>query len=129
MPSEDFTRAVTVKRSTKKKSGYVVLENEGEFLVGDVPEKARVNVGDRIVGINGVRVDQMKDEEDANALVNSLRLLVVPADEIEDYDAVKATEESDQVPVAGMAPTNGERVSVLAGGRMTVKTSPFPLLN
>ena len=106
-----------------------MLENEGEFLVGDVPEKARVNVGDRIVGINGVRVDQMKDEEDANALVNSLRLLVVPADEIEDYDAVKATEESDQVPVAGMAPTNGERVSVLAGGRMTVKTSPFPLLN
>jgi len=119
MTSEDFTRTVTVKRTTKKKSGYVVLENEGNFLVGDVPDKARVNVGDRIVGINGVRVEHIDDEEEANALMNSIRLVVVPVNEIEEYDAAKSAEESDQSP-AGVAPTNGKRVSLLDGGRMTL---------
>ena len=116
MPSEDFTRAISVKRATKKKSGYVVVENEGEFLVGDVPDKARVNVGDRIVGINGVRAEHIEDEEEANDLVNRIRLVVVPVSEIEEYEAAKAAEE----PVAGVAPTNGKRVSVPDVGRMAV---------
>ena len=116
MPSEDFTRAITVKRATKKKSGYVVVENEGEFLVGDVPDKARVNVGDRIVGINGVRAEHIEDEEEANDLVNRIRLVVVPVSEIEEYEAAKAAEE----PVADVAPTNGKRVSVPDVGQMAV---------
>lgn len=82
-----------------------MVENEGEFLVGDVPDKARVNVGDRIVGINGVRAEHIEDEEEANDLVNRIRLVVVPVSEIEEYEAAKAAEE----PVAGVAPTNGKR--------------------
>jgi predicted metalloprotease with PDZ domain len=98
MPSEDFTRAVTVKRNTKKKSGYTVSESDGEFCVGAVPDKARVNVGDKITGINGVKAAEFADEEDANELIDSIRLVVVPASEIADYEAAKAAEKGGAAP-------------------------------
>ena len=44
-------------------------------------------MGDKIVGINGIKAEDFEDEEDANELVESIRLVVVPADEIEDYEA------------------------------------------
>lgn len=115
MPSEDFTRTVTVKRSAKKKAGYTVTEENGEYFVGGVPDKPRVNVGDRIVGINGIPAEDFEDEEDANVLINSIRLVVVPADEISDYEAAKALEESGQ---AASAPTDTKWVRLLDGWKM-----------
>jgi hypothetical protein len=115
MQSEEFTRAVLVKRNTKKNSGYTVSEEDGEYFVGAVPDKARVNIGDKIVGINGIRAEDFEDEEDANALINSIRLVVVPADKIEEYEAAKALTES-----GGIAPTNGNRVRILDYWRMIV---------
>lgn len=117
MSSEDFTRAVTVKRNTKKKSGYTVTEEDGEFFIGAVPDKARVSVGDKIAGINGIRAEDFEDEEDANTLIDSIRLVFVPADEIEEYEAAKAAEENGQA-LAGVATTKNEKRvrSLIAGG-------------
>lgn len=106
MSSEDFTRAVTVKRNTKKKSGYTVSESDGEYYLGAIPDKARVNVGDKITGINGIKAEDFADEEDANELMESIRLVVVPADEIAEYEAAKATEEGGAV-----VPANGKKVT------------------
>eukprot|EP00934_Nitzschia_sp_Nitz4_P006090 Nitzschia sp. Nitz4//scaffold75_size92586//24921//30479//NITZ4_004847-RA/size92586-augustus-gene-0.88-mRNA-1//-1//CDS//3329557681//6080//frame0 len=92
MSSEDFTRAVTVKRNAKKKSGYVIEESDGEYIIGAVPDKARVNVGDKIMGINGIKAEDFEDEEDANELIDSIRIVVVPKDEIEDYESALAAE-------------------------------------
>lgn len=96
--SEDYTKAVTLKRNAKKKSGYVIAESDGEYFVGAVPDKARVTVGDRVVGINGIRADDFEDEEDANELIDSIRLVVVPAAEIEDYEKAKAAENGVAAP-------------------------------
>lgn len=95
--SEDFTKAVTLKRNAKKKSGYTIAESDGEYFVGAVPEKARVNVGDKVVGVNGIRADEFEDEEDANGLIDSIRIVVVPAAEIDDYEKAVAAE----TPVGG----------------------------
>ncbi len=98
MSSDDFTRAVTVKRNTKKKSGYTISKSDDCYYIGAVPDKARVQIGDKIMGINGVHADDFADEEDANELLESIRLVVVPADEIQDYEAAKAAEESGAAP-------------------------------
>lgn len=103
MSSEDFTRAVTVKRNTKKKSGYTVSESDGEYYMGAVPDKARVNVGDKITAINGIKAEEFADEEDANELIESIRLVVVPAGEIAEYEAAMAAEEGGAAPKAGPA--------------------------
>jgi predicted metalloprotease with PDZ domain len=114
MSSEDFTRAVTVKRNTKKKSGYTVSGSDGEYCMGAVPDKARVNVGDRITGINGIKAEEFTNEDDANQLIDSIRLVVVPADEIADYEAAKAAEEggaaSKGAPGGAIVPSNEKKV-------------------
>ena len=80
-----------------------------------VPDKARVNIGDIIVGINGVKAEDFADEEDANQLLESIRLVVVPADEIEDYEAAKAAEENGNAPPASRSgasvPANTKKVN------------------
>ena len=115
MSSEDFTRAVTVKRNTKKKSGYTVSESDGEYYVGAVPDKARVNVGDKITAINGIKAEDFEDEEDANELMESIRLVVIPADEIAEYEAAKAAEEnasvSNRADGGAVIPSNGDKVT------------------
>lgn len=114
MPSEDYTRAVTVKRNTKKKSGYTVAESDGEYFIGAVPDKARVNIGDKVAGINGIKAEEFADEEDANELMDSIRLVVVPAAEIDDFEAAKAEEDGDAPEGAlgnAITTTNGKKVS------------------
>lgn len=85
--SEEHTRSVTVKRTAKKKAGYAVEEREGEYFISEVPAKARVNVGDKVTGINGIKADEFEDEDDANDLIESIRIVAVPEDEIDDYEA------------------------------------------
>ena len=94
--SEDFTRAVVVKRTAKKKSGYKVAEKDGDFFVTETPEKARVDVGDLIVGINGLGSDDFVDEDNANEMIESIRIVVVPAKKIKEYEAAKEAEEAEE---------------------------------
>jgi len=111
MSSDDFTRAVTVKRNTKKKSGYTISKSDDGYIVEAVPDKARVQIGDKVMGINGVHADDFADEEDANELLESIRLVVVPADEIQDYEAAKAAEESGAAPAGNaLAAPGGKQI-------------------
>lgn len=97
MSSEDFTKTVVLKRNAKKKSGYTIVEQDGEYFVQAVPAKARVNEGDKVVGINGIGCDEFVDEDDANDLIESIRIVVVPEDQIADYDAAREAEEEGEV--------------------------------
>jgi hypothetical protein len=94
--SVDHTRSVTVKRTAKKKSGYTVSEEDGGYFIAEAPAKARVNVGDKVVGVNGIKADEFLDEDDANDLIESIRIVAVPEDEIEEYEAAKEAEENAQ---------------------------------
>jgi DNA-directed RNA polymerase subunit RPC12/RpoP len=82
----NWTKTVTVKRSGKKKSSYTVGEQDGYYYVAECPNKARVRPGDRIIGINGISSDEFMDEDDANDLIESIRITVVPQDKLEEYD-------------------------------------------
>ncbi|CAJ1900179.1 unnamed protein product [Cylindrotheca closterium] len=97
MSSEDYTKTVVLKRSAKKKSGYAIVEKEGEYFVDAIPPKARVNEGDKVVGINGITSDEFVDEDDANDLIESIRIVVVPEDQIADYEAAKEAEDAGEV--------------------------------
>lgn len=87
MSPEDLTHAVVLKRKSKKKSGYAIEEQDGEYFISDTPAKARVNVGSKVVRINGIVSDDFENEEDANDLMESIRIVVVPADKIKEYEA------------------------------------------
>mmetsp|Transcript_46082 Transcript_46082/g.112544 ORF Transcript_46082/g.112544 Transcript_46082/m.112544 type:complete len:536 (+) Transcript_46082:66-1673(+) len=91
---DDLTRSVTVKRTAKKKSGYTVSEQNGVYYVSEAPAKARVTPGDKIVGINGIRSDDFLDEDDANDLIESIRIVVIPEDKIEEFDDAAAAAEA-----------------------------------
>ena len=91
---DDLTRSVTVKRTAKKKSGYTVSEQNGVYYVSEAPAKARVTPGDKVVGINGIRSDDFLDEDDANDLIESIRIVVIPEDKIEEYDDAAAAAEA-----------------------------------
>lgn len=97
MSSEDYTKTVVLKRSAKKKSGYAIVEKDGEYFVDAIPPKARVNQGDKVVGINGITSDEFVDEDDANDLIESIRIVVVPEDQIAAYEAAKEAEEAGDV--------------------------------
>jgi hypothetical protein len=94
--SEDYIKYVTVKRQAKKKSGYSVEERDGEYFVSEAPARARVNVGDKIVTINGITDEEFTDEDDANDLIESMRIVVIPADEIDEYDAAVNAEDGEE---------------------------------
>lgn len=88
---DNLTKTVTVKRSGKKKSSYTVGEQDGYYYVAECPNKARVRPGDRIVGINGISSDEFMDEDDANDLIESIRITVVPQDKLDEYDELHGT--------------------------------------
>jgi len=86
--SKDLTETLLLKRGTKKKSGYSVSEEDSGYYIGETPSKARVSPGDRVVGINGIPADDFLDEDDANGLIESIRIVVVPKDKIDEYDRI-----------------------------------------
>ncbi|KAG7361547.1 TFIIB zinc-binding protein [Nitzschia inconspicua] len=90
----NLTKTVTVKRSGKKKSSYVVGEQDGYYYVAECPNKARVRPGDRILGINGISSDEFMDEDDANDLIDSIRITVVPQDKLDEYDELNGGAEA-----------------------------------
>jgi len=83
-----LTKTLLLKRNTKKKSGYTVAEEDSGYYLENTPSKARVNPGDRIVGINGIPAEEFLDEDDANGLIESIRIVVVPKNKIDEYDHV-----------------------------------------
>ena len=87
--SEDLTKTVVVKRRGKSNSCYIVEEGDGgDYFLAAVPEeKAKLNEGDQIVSINGIAAHDFVDAGDANALIESIRIKVVPNDDIEAFDA------------------------------------------
>jgi hypothetical protein len=96
MADDDLTKSVTVKRSAKKKSGYTVGRQDDFYYVAEAPAKARVKPGDRVVGINGITSDEFIDEDDANDLIESIRIVVVPKDKLEEYDELHGEDDDDE---------------------------------
>lgn len=94
--SEDLTKSVTIQRNTKKKSGYSVSENDDAYYLETTPARARANPGDRVVRINGVPADEFHDEEYANDLIESIRIVVVPKDKLDEYDEEEGCKEADR---------------------------------
>jgi DNA-directed RNA polymerase subunit RPC12/RpoP len=94
--SEEHTKAVTVKRKANKKSGYTLKEKEGSYYVADAPARARVNPGDEVVAINGIKSEEFIDEADANELIECIRIVVIPEAELEEYDKKKQAEEGKE---------------------------------
>uniref|UniRef100_A0A7S4ABM1 PDZ domain-containing protein n=2 Tax=Pseudo-nitzschia australis TaxID=44445 RepID=A0A7S4ABM1_9STRA len=86
--AEDLTKTLTVQRNIKKKSGYSVSEKDSVYYLETAPTKARINPGDRIVGINGISSDDFVDEEGANDLIEGIRFVLVPKDKLDEYDDI-----------------------------------------
>lgn len=84
--AEDLTNTLLLKRNTKKKSGYSVAEEGGGYVLESTPTKARVKSGDRVVRINGIPAEEFLDEDDANGLIESIRIVVVPKENLDEYD-------------------------------------------
>jgi len=124
MSSEDLTKTVVLKRSAKKKSGYTIVEKDGEYFVEAVPAKARVNEGDKVVGINGIVSDEFVDVDDANDLIESIRIVVVPEDQIADYEAAKEAEEAGEAKGEESSDEEFEEVERPRGGSKAKKAAP-----
>jgi predicted metalloprotease with PDZ domain len=95
MSKEELTKSCIVKRNSKKKSGYTVSVDDGVYYLENAPSRARVNPGDQIVGINGIPSDEFLDEDDANDLIESIRIVVVPKDKLDEYDGIQKDDDDD----------------------------------
>lgn len=75
---------VTIKRKSKKKAGFEVekREEDGFYYITKVPKNCtKIGVGDRVLEINGTMHKDFKSQTNANDLVDTLRLEVVPVDD------------------------------------------------
>lgn len=67
---------VTVKRKSKKKPGFEVEKrSDGFYYITKIPKKCtKISVGDRVLEINGTSSEDFKNQENANDLVDTLRI-------------------------------------------------------
>lgn len=67
---------VTVNRKSKKKPGFEVEQrSDGFYYITKTPKNCtKISVGDRVLEINGTSSEEFKSEENANDLVDSLRI-------------------------------------------------------
>lgn len=96
--SSDGLISVTIKRRSKKKAGFEVKkrEEDGFFYITKVPKNCTgIAVGDRVLEINGTMHKDFKSETNANDLVDSLKLDLVPVDD--DDTESEEEEEDDEV--------------------------------
>lgn len=87
--SSDGQINVTIKRKSAKKAGFEVekREEDGFYYITKVPKNCKkIGVGDRVLEINGTLHGDFKSQTNANDLVNSFRLEVVPVDDDDDDD-------------------------------------------
>jgi len=91
---------VTIKRKSKKKAGFEVeRRDDGFYYIIKVPKNCtKIGVGDRVLEINGTMHENFKNQMNANDLVDSFRLEVVPVDDDEDEgdDSEEEYEESNR---------------------------------
>lgn len=76
--THDATLNITIKRKSKKKSGFEVeLREDGYYYVTKVPPGLKsIGVGDRVLEINGTSHSSFGGEQAANDLIDSFRLEV-----------------------------------------------------
>mmetsp|Transcript_25464 Transcript_25464/g.70126 ORF Transcript_25464/g.70126 Transcript_25464/m.70126 type:complete len:343 (-) Transcript_25464:700-1728(-) len=90
---------VVIKRKSKKTLGFEVekREEDGFYYITKVPPNCKtVGVGDRVLEINGTTHLNFKNEKNANSLVESIRLDVVPADSDESDDEESESESDEE---------------------------------
>jgi hypothetical protein len=76
---EEAKLEITIKRESKKKSGFEVQKNkdDGYYYVSKVPKgHTKVRVGDRVLNINGISFQGFRNTKHANSIIESLRLEV-----------------------------------------------------
>lgn len=81
--SSDGPISVTIQRRSKKKELFKVekREEDGFYYITKVPKNCtNIAVGDRVLEINGTMFTDFKSETNANDLVDSLKLDVIPVD-------------------------------------------------
>ena len=95
--AEELTKTLTVRRRKSPKSGYSITKEEDAYILDTISSKAQasVNLGDRVIAINGIPSEEFLDEEDANNLIECIRIVVIPRDNIEKYDNDDESEESE----------------------------------
>ena len=67
---------VTVNRKSKKKPGFEVEQrSDGFYYITKIPKNCtKISVGDRVLEINGTSSEDFKSQENANDLVDTLRI-------------------------------------------------------
>jgi hypothetical protein len=117
--SEEHTKIISVKRKGAKKSGYEVSGKGSSYVVSKAPPRARVAPGDKIVSINGVGSDDFADADEANDLIESCQLVVVPKVELDEYDRLKAEEEAAEESEGDLEETvrRGKGIKGKGGGK------------
>ena len=85
---EEESKRVKITRASKKPVGFEIEQREdGHYYIAAVPsKKASINVGDRVVEINGVPASEFKNEKKANKLFEKLVMEVVEFDSDEEQD-------------------------------------------
>eukprot|EP00529_Nitzschia_sp_RCC80_P030401 CAMPEP_0113506042 /NCGR_PEP_ID=MMETSP0014_2-20120614/35676_1 /TAXON_ID=2857 /ORGANISM="Nitzschia sp." /LENGTH=300 /DNA_ID=CAMNT_0000401469 /DNA_START=62 /DNA_END=961 /DNA_ORIENTATION=+ /assembly_acc=CAM_ASM_000159 len=86
---------VTISRNSKKKAGFEVEKRpDGYYYISKVPPNyTKINVGDRVMEINGTAHLNFKTAKRANDLIDSFRLEVIPIDD--DDEEEEEEEESE----------------------------------
>lgn len=96
--SSDGLISVTIQRRSNKKPGFEVekREEDGFYYITKVPKNCtNIAVGDRVLEINGTTHKDFKSETNANDLVDSLKLDVVPVDDDDEEDDEGEDSEED----------------------------------
>jgi len=98
--SSDGQINVTIKRKSAKKAGFEIekREEDGFYYITKVPENCKkIGVGDRVLEINGTLHADFESQTNANDLVNSFRLEVVPVDDDDEEEGDDSVEEHEVV--------------------------------
>jgi len=100
--TESSSLNLTIKRKSNKKAGFEVEQQEdGFYYISKVPKNCKkIGVGDRVLEINGTMHSDFKSAANANDLVDSFRLEVVPIDD-DDEDEDESDEEYEEMDRSG----------------------------
>jgi hypothetical protein len=100
--TESSSLNLTIKRRSNKKAGFEVEKYEdGFYYISKVPKNCKkIGVGDRVLEINGTMHSDFKSATNANDLVDSFRLEVVPLDD-NDEEEVESDEEYEEMDRSG----------------------------
>lgn len=129
--SSDELISVTIKRRSNKKSGFVVErhDDDGFYYITKVPKNCtNIAVGDRVLEINGTMHSDFKNETNANDLVDSLKLDLVPVEnDDEDHEGEDSEEECEEanrsISISNYRPRKAQAESFGSDGNSRSKIS------